>query len=477
MKPVDDRMLPAAAGVPAPPQDVVAVVPVGEPAVVPVAGLTVAVPAGASLRRELRRPVLLGAAIIVAFFAIGGGWAATAPLSGAAIAPGVISPEGSRQRVQHLEGGIIQEIRVREGDRVAAGDVLVSLAGVGAQAEAGQLTGRLRALAATEARLHAERTGAAAISFADPALADTRDPEVKKLIEQQNNQFATRKANDQSQESILDQRIAQLRQQIAGAEKQLESVRRQNELIRQEITVVKDMVEKGYERRPRLLALQRSEAELLGQEGELVSRVARAEEQIGETRLQINNVRVKRKEDVDQQLSEVQAKRAEVEQQIKESRDKVARSDIVAPVSGVVLDLKFKTVGGVIRPGDEVVSIVPDKDELIVDARVSPRDIDDVHPGQHAYVIFPSFPQRNLHRINAMVRSVAPDALEDERTGRSYYTAKVEIDRRQLAALDPDIVLTPGMPAEAFISTVDRTVLEYLLQPFLFTVEHSFREH
>ena len=150
---------------------------------------------------------------------------------------------------------------------------------------------------------------------------------MRKLIDQQNNQFGTRNANDQSQESILNQRVAQLKQQIIGAEKQLESVRRQNELIRQEIVIVKDMVEKGYERKSRLLALQRTEAELLGQEGELVSRVARAEEQIGETKLQIVNIRVKRKEDVDQQLSETQAKRIEVEQQIRESLDKVARTE------------------------------------------------------------------------------------------------------------------------------------------------------
>ena len=169
---------------------------------------------------------------------------------------------------------------------------------------------------------------------------------------------------------ILNQRIAQLRQQIVGAEKQLESVRRQNELIGQEVVIVKDMVEKGYERKSRLLALQRTEADLLGQEGELLSRVARAEEQIGETKLQIVNVKVKRKEEVDQQLSETQAKRAEVEQQIKESLDKVARTSIIAPVSGTVLDLKFKTTGGVVRPGEEVLSIVPDKDDLIIDARL-----------------------------------------------------------------------------------------------------------
>lgn len=446
------------------------VVEIIAPGAAPVMGLP-------SLRRELRGPASLGVVILVGFFLLGGGWAATAPIAGAAVAPGVVSPEGSRQRVQHLEGGIIQQIRVREGDRVEADDVLVTLAGVGAQAEAGQLTGRLQALAATEARLQAERSGDGSIDFRHPALARRDDPEVSKLIEQQNNQFATRNANDESQEAILSQRIAQLRQQIAGAEKQLESVRRQNELIGQEVLIVKDMVEKGYERKSRLLALQRTEADLLGQEGELLSRVARAEEQIGETKLQIVNVKVKRKEEVDQQLSETQAKRSEVEQQIKESLDKVARTSIVAPVSGTILDMKFKTTGGVVRPGEEMLSIVPDRDELIIDARIGPRDVDDVRPGQHAYVIFPSFPQRNLHRIDASVRSVSADAFQDEKSGERFYTAKIEIDRKQLERLDPNVVLTPGMPAEAFISTIERTVLEYLVQPFLYSVEHGFREH
>lgn len=430
-----------------------------------------------SLKRELRGPALLGAAIICGFFIVGGSWAATAPIGGAAIAGGVVSPEGSQQRVQHLEGGIIQEIHVREGDRVQAGEVLITLAGIGAQAEAAQLKGRLRSLAATEARLQAERAGASTIVFGHPSLADRDDPEVRKLVEQQVNQFVTRGANDESQQSILAQRIAQLKQQIIGAEKQLASVRQQNELIREELVIVKEMVEKGYERKSRLLALQRTEAELLGQEGELISRRARAEEQIGETELQIVNVKVKRREDVDQQLAETQAKRAEVEQQIKDSLDKVARSSIVAPVSGIVFDLRFKTHAGVIRPGEEVLSIVPDRDNLVIDARVSPRDVDDVRAGQHAYVIFPSLPQRNLHRIDGSVRSVSADAFENEQTGERYYTAKIEIDRQQLERLDPNVVLTPGMPAEAFISTGERTVLEYLLQPLLFSVERGLREH
>jgi HlyD family secretion protein len=430
-----------------------------------------------SLRRELRGPALIGAAVLVAFFVVGGGWAATAPLSGAAIAPGVVSPEGSRRRVQHLEGGIVREILVKDGDRVEAGDVLMTLATIGPQSEVGQLMSRLRTLAATEARLMAEREGSKEIAFNHPVLSDRTQPEIREVIEQQVHQLVARRANDASQESILTQRIAQLQQQIVGTEQQLLSVRRQNELIKEEVLIVKDMYEKGYERKSRLLSLQRAEADLTGQEGELLSRIARAEEQIGETKLQIVNITVKRKEDIDQQLSDTQSRRNEVEQQINESLDRLSRTTLVAPVSGTVLDLRFKTIGGVIRPGEEVLSIVPTTEKLVIDARLSPQDIDDVHAGQDAYVIFPSFPQRGLHRIEARVRTVSADALQEEHTGKAYYKAEVEIDRERLHKLDPRIELLPGMPAEAFIATTERTLLEYLIQPFLLAIEHSFREH
>lgn len=429
-----------------------------------------------SLHRELRGPVLLGMAILIGFFGIGGGWASTAPVAGAAIASGVVSPEGSRQRIQHLEGGIVREIRAREGARVQAGDTLIVLDAIGASSEMGQLTSRLQSLAATEARLQAERKGADTIVFDHPSLSNRDDPEVKAVIQQQINQFATRRANDASQEAILTQRIAQLQDQIEGTEKQLVSVRRQNELIIQEVGISTDMFNKGYEKKSRLLGLQREEAQLTGQEGQLLSSIAKYQEQIGETKLQTMNVRVKRREDIDQDLAQTQARRAEVEQQIKQSADKLARTDIVAPVSGTVMELRFKTAGGVVRPGEEVMSIVPDKDELIVDARISTHDVDDVHAGQQAYVIFPSFSQRNLHRIEARVRSVSPDAFQEEKSGQTFYTAKIEVNRKQLAELDPDVVLTPGMPAEAFITTKERTVLDYVIQPYLLVIEHSLRE-
>lgn len=425
---------------------------------------------------DIRRTGMIGLVILVVFFVLGGGWAATFEISGAAIAPGVVSPEGQRQTVQHLEGGIIREILVREGDVVEAGQPLLVLEDVMAQAEVGALLSRLRALAATEARLQAERVGAEEISFDHPSLADRSDPEVQAVITQQINQFTTRRANDKSREAILVQRTAQLQQQIIGAERQLEGVRRQNELIREEIDTVADLVKQGYERKPRLLALQRAEAELMGTEGELVSRIARAEEAIGETRLQIINLTTDRGETIDSELSQIQAQRTEIEQRIRESLDRLTRTTIVAPVAGTVLDPRFRTPGGVIRPGEEVLDIVPSSDVYVIDARVSPQDIDQVHAGLEAYVTFPSYPQRNVLRIPGELTTISADVIEDERTGERYFTAKVRVDGDDLRQRAPDIEMTPGLPAEVYISTTARTVLNYLLQPFLQSLERSFRE-
>jgi type I secretion membrane fusion protein, HlyD family len=431
----------------------------------------------APLRRDLRWCARVGLLVIVLFFVVGGGWAALAPIGGAVIAAGVVSPEGSRRTVQHLEGGIIREINVREGDQVKEGDVLMVLEDVSARAEVGTLRSRLRSLAAIEARLTAERNNDKAITFVHPSLADRDDPEVSAVVDQQINQFEARRSNDAGREEILAQRIAQLDQQIVGAQRQLTGVRRQNELIREEIATVAELLEKGYEKKPRLLALQRTEAELVGEEGDLVSRVARSREQIGETKLQIMNIRQQRLEDIDKELAETQAKRNEVEEQIRDSRDKLRRKVIEAPVDGTILTVKLKTIGGVVRPGEPVIDIVPLHEDLIIDGRISPNDVDDVHTGQHAFVMFPSFSQRIVYKLDGRVERVSADAMTDEKSGRSYFTVKIHVDRDEIERLDPEIELGPGMPAEAFISTTPRTLLEYLVQPLSIVLERSFREH
>jgi HlyD family type I secretion membrane fusion protein len=428
------------------------------------------------LRRDLRKTAIQGLVIITLFFFVGGGWAAMAPLSGAAIAKGVVSPEGSVQTVQHLEGGIIHEILVREGDEVAKGDTLMVLDDIKAQAEVGALSNRLFTLVAKESRLKAEREGAATVKFEHPELADLSSVNVDEVMNQQLNQFMTRRENDESRQAILQQRIAQNEQQIIGFERQLQGVRRQMQLIREEIKAVKTLFEKGYERKPRLLELQRLEADLLGTEGELMARIARTEETIGETKMQMINQRISRHEEIDSDLSDTQARRGEVEEQIKESLDRLSRTAIVAPVPGTVFNLKFKTPGGVVRPGEAILDVVPADDELIIDARLSPNDIDDVHVGLHAYVMFPSYPQRFVKRISGKVIYVSADALDDQKTGARYYLAKVRVDRANLKEAAPDVVMTPGLPAEAYIATKDRTMLDYLLGPLMQSIERTFRE-
>ena len=442
----------------------------------PPAAIMLSLPPVEPLRKGLRGTGRFGLAVVALFFVVGGGWAATMPMSGATIASGVVSPEGSRRTVQHLEGGIIGEIKVREGDAVRKGDILIVLKDMGAQATADTLASRLANLAAKEARLQAERSDAETIRQDHPALADRDNPDIARAIDQQLNELATRRASDASREAILAQQVAQLTDQIGGYEKQLESVRRQNALIIEELSDVEGLYRQGYERKARMLALQRAEAELLGTEGDLLARAAAAREAVGEARLKIANLKIERLEQVDRELTEVQASRVEAEKQIQESLDRLARTAIVAPADGTVMDLRFKTPGGVVRAGDHVVDIVPDHDELLIEARVAPQDIDTVRAGQSAYVMFPSFPQRTMHRIAGDVTYVSADAFHDERAGESYFSARVKVDPAVLAAEAPDIRLSPGMPAEIYIRTVERTLLEYLAQPILQVAERTFRE-
>lgn len=425
---------------------------------------------------ELRGPLILGLSAMALFFVVGGVWAATAPLSGAVIASGIVSPESSRQTVQHLEGGIIREFRVREGQQVKAGDILVILEGVRAKAEAGARMSRYRTLLANEARLSAEYAGKSAVNFAHPALADRANPEVRDAIRAQRNHFRASRESAASRVAILRQRIVQLKTQIVGFQRQLKGTEKQRGHITEEVADVQTLLAKGLQRKPRLLQLQREQAKLIGAEGELMARIARTREAIGETRLQIVNLKIERREEINTELSGLIGKRTELEKEMRVSFDRLRRTEIRSPVAGTVIDLRYKTTGGVIRAGEPILDLVPLAAELVIEARVRPSDIDDVHAGQNAYMLFPSFAQRNLKRIEGRLQSVSPDALVDERTGERYYSARVTVDRAYLKKIAPEIHLSPGMPAEVYITTQARTVLEYLLQPFLQTLERAFRE-
>ena len=427
------------------------------------------------LRRELRSASRVAIALTAMFFVVGGGWAGTAKIGGAVVAPGVVNPQSSRKIVQHLEGGIIRSFEVREGDQVEEGQPLLILEDVSARAEHEALRSKQIMLAARMAQLLAERSGADEVDFDHPALADRNDPRVRDAIEKVSNRFETREKYDAFRREILGQRSAQLEAQIVGLKRQLEGVREQQRLISQEAKIVDDMVTKGYERLPRLLALQRSQADRMSVEGELNAQVARAREAMSEVSLQIAGVDAQRLDEVDGKLVDTQEQLNEVEEAIRKTSDRLTRTVVTSPAAGIVHDMRFKTPGGVVRPGEPVMDIVPTGDELIIDIRVSPRDIDDVHPGLSAYVTFPSYPQRTMFRVPARLRQVSADALSEE-DGDRFYTGKVELDGDLLHELDPTVQLTPGLPAEVFIATAERTVLEYLTQPLREVIERGMRE-
>jgi HlyD family secretion protein/epimerase transport system membrane fusion protein len=426
---------------------------------------------------ELRRPIRAGVLLVGLFFGGLGWWAASAPLAGAAIASGVVSPDGSRRTVQHLEGGIIRDILVRDGSLVRAGEPLILLEDVQARAGFDMLQTRFYTLAATQARLLAEQSAATSVRFPDWLIAATSaHPTALEAMVAQRAMFDARAKALAERQGILRQRIEQLRQEIAGLEAQIRADSRQIVLIDEEIQGVEQLYRKGLERKTRLLALQRGRADIEGNRAERRARIARAEQAIGEAELQIIAQGTAQLEAINEEASRVQSELAEIEQRLAASRDVLERTLITAPVDGTVVALRFRTPGGVIRPGEPVLEIVPDSEELLIDARVSPMDIDVVRAGLPARVVLPAFQQRHMPQIQGRVRQISADALTDPQTGQRFFEARIEIDRNQLAALEPALELTAGMPAEVYITTGERTALDYLLSPFYDSLRRAFRE-
>ncbi|GAA6155342.1 HlyD family type I secretion periplasmic adaptor subunit [Pyruvatibacter sp. HU-CL02332] len=426
---------------------------------------------------NLRGPSIIGAAFVFAFFGVFGGWAAFVPLAGGAIAPGIVSPDGSLKTVQHLEGGIIRELLVKDGDRVAEGDPVVVLEETQAKANFEVLNGQRRSFAAAQARLEAEQVDAEDISFPAWLTAEAQsEPAAQKVIDSETAIFMSRRETQSGTSQILGQRVAQLREEINGFEQQILSDEVQVDLIGQEISSVKTLVRKGLERKPRLLGLQRRQAEISSAMSGRKASIARAQQQIGETEIRITTARSQFLDEVAGQLSEVRTRLASVEEEIEARRDVLDRTVISAPVSGVVVGRRFSTAGGVVRPGDTILDIVPDGGNLQIDARISPTDIDIVHTGLTAKVHLLSFSQRALPAIDGTVQTVSADSLEDDRTGERYYKAQVLIDAKHLAEAGDDIQLTPGMPADVLIVTGERTLLSYLSQPLRDSFRRSFRE-
>ena len=429
------------------------------------------------LGRSVIGPTVFAILIVAVFLGGFGAWAALAPLSSAAIATGVVSPDGNRRTIQHLEGGIIREILVSEGDVVLLDDPVMVLEDVTSRAERDMRESRLHVFRTLEARLETELLDGNALVFPDDLIAlGADDPVVARAIDDQRRQFQVRNGAMENRQQILEARVAQLQEEIAGREAQIVSQERQLELIEREIADVESLVSRGLERMPRLLSLQRTEAEIAGDIGENQAAIAQAEQAIGETQLQMIELVSSRREENAESLASVRAEMTTISEELRSYQDALQRTVIRSPVQGTVVNLRFHTVGGVIRPGDPVVDIVPDNEELIVDARVSPIDIDVVHAGLPAEIHLTAYSQRNLPRLTGEVRTVSADRLTDQATGEPYYQAIVEVPAADVQALGEDIALTPGMPVDVMIATGDHTVLTYLMAPIERSLARTFRE-
>jgi len=427
-----------------------------------------------SLGQALARPAFFGILLIVVFF---GGfvlWGALAPIAGGAVAPGVISPDGSRKTVQHLEGGIISVIHVRDGDAVKAGQPLIELQRIKADAVNTMLEHQRLTNLAAWARLDAEAARQDKITF--PPELDESDPQIATILEGQRRLFETRRASYEARSKVLNQRVAQLQEQIKGYEAQVASAKVQMALFRDELRGKKELYDKGLLRKPDLRHLQRLYADIEGRHGQYRAAIARAEQEIGETRLQMLALDAERDDRIVSQRDELRAKLAEIDERLMASRDVLDRTVIRAPVSGTVMNLKFKTLSAVVRPGEPILEIVPSEDKLVIDARISPLDIDAVRTWISANIYLKAYSTRATPRIPGKVTSVSADAIVDPGTKNSYYLARVEVNRADIRRHAPGVELIPGMPADVLLVTGERTMLQYLFQPFIDALRRSFRE-
>ena len=419
-------------------------------------------------------PILFGILAIALFFGGFVAWSMMAPLSEAAVAPGLIKVEGQRRTIQHLEGGIIREILVRDGDRVTRGQPLIRLDDIQSGATLETLRSQLWSFMAQDARLTAELARATSITF-PRELRESADPRARDAIAGQTALFEARAAALASQSQVQEARIAQSRSTIGSAEGQHRATLAQLDLIRREEEITRGLVLQGLQRLPQLLALQRSAAALMGTETDLNGQMDRARGAIVEAESTIRQIQDTRLQDASTELRDLRTRMAESEERLRAATDISARRDILAPEDGTVLGLRFFTMGAVVRAGDPVMDLVPTQDRLIAEVNIQPSDIDVVHVGLQAEVRLPAFKQRLVPFLHGHVTFVASDVTIDERSRAPYYRAHIMIDREQLARLE-GVTLVPGMPVEAMVQIGQRSFARYMIQPVLDSFHRAFRE-
>ena len=426
-------------------------------------------------KTAIQRHLWAGLTLLIVLCGGVGGWAATTEISGAVIAAGVLVVDSNVKKVQHPTGGVVGEIRARDGDRVAIGDIVVRLDETVTRANLAIVLRGLDELVARKARLEAERDGLEGIAFPSEFMERLGEAQVAAIVAGERKLFDLRQSARVGQKSQLRERIAQLKEEIGGIAAQIKAKAQEIVLIQRELTGARDLWEKNLMPITKLTQLEREATRLEGERAQLTATSAQSKGKISELELQIIQVDRDLASEVGKELREVDAKIGEFVERKVAAEDQLKRIDIRAPQDGVVHQSVVHTIGGVINAGEQLMVIVPSADNLIVEAKFAPQDIDQVKIGQRAVVRFTSFNQRTTPELNGVVTRVSADTTVDQRTSAPYYTLRISLSREEIARLG-DLTLVPGMPVESLIQTGDRKVISYLMKPLSDQVMRAFRE-
>jgi HlyD family secretion protein len=431
---------------------------------------------------EMRRPrdmswyTRLGVAGVVTFVGISLAWGMVAPIEGAVIAGGNVVVENNISKVQHPTGGIVGAINVKEGQRVAAGDVVVRLDETATRAALQIIRNELVSLRARQARLNAERDNTRNVSMpVDLVARAVTDPEVKQALDSEITLFEARERTRRGQRDQFAEQIKQSRQEIIGTEAQLAAAQEQTRVAEMELVDMRMLLARNLVQRPRVTQLEREVSRIKGLTGELNARMAQIRAKISETELQILQIDRLLETEVAKEAREVETKINELNERLITAEDQLRRIDLRAPREGIVHQLQIHTVGGVIAAGAVVMSIIPERETLVIEAKVNPIDIDQIFPDQPARVRFTAFNSRTTPELTGQVYRIAADLSKDERTGAVFYTVGIRISEEERARLG-NLRLIPGMPAESFIKTAERTFVSFLVKPLMEHMNRAFRE-
>jgi HlyD family secretion protein len=427
-------------------------------------------------RRAIRRYLMTGVAISALLVGGIGGWASTTEIAGAVVAAGSLVVESSVKKVQHPTGGVVGELRVRDGDHVNAGDILLRLDDTQTRSNLAIVTSALDELTARGARDEAERDGAPKVVFpADLVTRAATDPAVARLIDGESRLFRTRLESRTGQKAQLRERIGQLAEETRGLEGQARAKEREIVLIHQELEGVRELWRKNLIQLPRLTALERDAARIEGERGQLIAQIAQVKGKTAETQLQILQIDQDLRTEVGKDLAEIRGRLSELSEKKVSAEDLLKRIDIRAPQTGTVHQLSVHTIGGVVTPSEPIMLVVPDSDALTAEVKIQPQDIDQLRVGQQAQMRFPAFNQRTTPEFTGYVKNVSADTSQDQKTGATFYTVRVALPEAEIAKAG-EMRLVPGMPVETFIRTGDRTVISYLTKPLTDQVAKAWRE-